>query len=320
MSLLEVQNLSKTYGTRKSVDNISFSLNAGEIVGFLGPNGAGKTTTMRMIAGLIRPTSGSVNLLGSTVPGNTLRDMGAMIEEPSFYPYLSGRENLDYAAGMHGGISRGRVTEVLEMVGLTARATDRVFKYSQGMRQRLGLARALLPSPKLLMLDEPANGLDPEGIAELRNIIGHFGEQGIGVLVSSHILSEVERFAPRILIINKGQLLRDSSIHASVTNTEAELTYRIETEQAVQALEILKRETWVSRADLLPTGVRVVIPRSGAYRLAPLLVQGGINLTELAKESETSHAGDLEKLYLEVVGAQAQAQNGQAQNGSGINA
>ena len=314
MSLLEVQNLSKTYGSRKSVDNISFSLNAGEIVGFLGPNGAGKTTTMRMIAGLIRPTSGNVNLLGKSVPGNTLREMGAMIEEPSFYPYLSGRENLDYAAGMHGGISSGRVTQVLEMVGLTARATDRVFKYSQGMRQRLGLARALLPSPKLLMLDEPANGLDPEGIAELRNIIGNFGEQGIGVLVSSHILSEVERFAPRILIINKGQLLRDSSIHASVsTNTEAELTYRIETEQAVQALEILKRETWVTRADLLPTGVRVIIPRSGAYRLAPLLVQAGINLTELAKENETSHAGDLEKLYLEVVGAQVQ-------NGSGINA
>jgi ABC-2 type transport system ATP-binding protein len=313
MSLLEVQNLSKTYGTRKSVDNISFWLNAGEVVGFLGPNGAGKTTTMRMIAGLIRPTSGNVNLLGKSVPGATLREMGAMIEEPSFYPYLSGRENLAYAAGMHGGISSTRISEVLEMVGLTARATDRVFKYSQGMRQRLGLARALLPSPKLLMLDEPANGLDPEGIAELREIIKTFGEQGISVLVSSHILSEVERFAPRILIINKGQLLRDSSLHTSTTssNTEAELTYRIETEQGVQALELLKRESWVTRADLLPTGVRVVIPRSGAYRLAPLLVQAGISLTELSKESETSHAGDLEKLYLEVVGAQAQAnQNG----------
>ena len=316
MSLLEVQNLSKTYGTRKSVDNISFSLEAGEVVGFLGPNGAGKTTTMRMIAGLIRPTSGNVNLLGKSVPGVTLREMGAMIEEPSFYPYLSGRENLAYAAGMHGGISSNRVSEVLEMVGLTARATDRVFKYSQGMRQRLGLARALLPSPKLLMLDEPANGLDPEGIAELREIIKHFGDQGISVLVSSHILGEVERFAPRILIINKGQLLRDTKIHevSSNTNTEAELTYRIETEQGVQALEILKRETWVSRADLLPTGVRVVIPRSGAYRLAPLLVQAGINLTELSKEGETTHAGDLERLYLEVVGAQAQLQTNQ--NGS----
>ena len=316
MSLLEVQNLSKTYGIRKSVDNISFSLQPGEVVGFLGPNGAGKTTTMRMIAGLIRPTSGNVNLLGKSVPGVTLREMGAMIEEPSFYPYLSGRENLAYAAGMHGGISSNRVSEVLEMVGLTARATDRVFKYSQGMRQRLGLARALLPSPKLLMLDEPANGLDPEGIAELREIIKHFGDQGISVLVSSHILGEVERFAPRILIINKGQLLRDTKIHevSSNTNTEAELTYRIETEQGVQALEILKRETWVSRADLLPTGVRVVIPRSGAYRLAPLLVQAGINLTELSKEGETTHAGDLERLYLEVVGAQAQLQTNQ--NGS----
>ena len=315
MSLLEVQNLSKTYGTRKSVDNISFSLEAGEVVGFLGPNGAGKTTTMRMIAGLIRPTSGNVNLLGKSVPGVTLREMGAMIEEPSFYPYLSGRENLAYAAGMHGGISSTRVSEVLEMVGLTARATDRVFKYSQGMRQRLGLARALLPRPKLLMLDEPANGLDPEGIAELREIIKTFGEQGISVLVSSHILSEVERFAPRILIINKGQLLRDTKIHEvssnQTSNLEAELTYRIETEQGVQALEILKRETWVTRAELLPNGVRVVIPRSGAYRLAPLLVQAGISLTELSKEGETSHAGDLEKLYLEVVGAQTQAnQNG----------
>jgi ABC-2 type transport system ATP-binding protein len=241
MSLLEVQSLSKTYGTRKSVDNISFSLEAGEVVGFLGPNGAGKTTTMRMIAGLIRPTAGKVNLLGKSVPGPSLREMGAMIEEPSFYPYLSGRENLTYAAGMHGGISSNRVNEVLEMVGLTTRASDRVFKYSQGMRQRIGLARALLPSPKLLMLDEPANGLDPEGIAELREIIKSFGDQGISVLVSSHILSEVERFAPRILIINKGQLLRDTKIHevssVPTSGSEAELTYRIETDGGVQALD-----------------------------------------------------------------------------------
>ncbi len=307
MTVLEVSGLSKKYGARSAVDGISFKLDPGEVVGFLGPNGAGKTTTMRMIAGLISPSSGSVSVLGQKVPGNALRQMGAMIEEPSFYPYLSGKDNLRYAAKMHGAIPEKRITEVLELTGLVGRASDRVFKYSQGMRQRLGLARALLPSPKLLLLDEPANGLDPEGIAELREIVKHFGSQGITTLVSSHILSEVEKFAPRILIINKGKLLRDGSL-GGVTRaiTEADVVYRLETTEAPRALEVLRREPWISASEAVPDGLQLRVPRAGAYRLAPLLVQNGIPFTQLMRE-DTQHAGDLESLYLQVIGDQGNA-------------
>jgi ABC-2 type transport system ATP-binding protein len=307
MNVLEVAGLSKKYGLRNAVDGVSFKMESGEVVGFLGPNGAGKTTTMRMIAGLISPSGGSVSVLGQKVPGRSLRDMGAMIEEPSFYPYLSGKDNLRYAAKMHGNISEKRITEVLELTGLVGRSSDRVFKYSQGMRQRLGLARALLPSPKLLLLDEPANGLDPEGIAELREVVRHFGSQGIGVLVSSHILSEVEKFAPRILIINKGKLLRDGAL-GGVTEavSEAETVYRLETTEAGRALEILRREPWITASEIVPDGVQLKLPRAGAYRLAPLLVQSGIPFTQLTRENG-AHAGDLEQLYLQVIGDQGNA-------------
>jgi ABC-2 type transport system ATP-binding protein len=307
-AVLEVTNLSKRYGARNAVDGVSFTLQSGEVVGFLGPNGAGKTTTMRMIAGLIHPTAGAVKVLGGSVPGGTLRDMGAMIEEPSFYPYLSGRDNLRYAAQMHGGILSKRIDEVLELTGLVARAKDRVFKYSQGMRQRLGLARALLPSPKLLLLDEPANGLDPEGIAELREVVKHFGTQGITTLVSSHILSEVEKFAPRVLIINKGKLLRDGPLSMVTQAVEgSETVYRLETTESVRALEILRREPWITATAPVPDGVQLRVPRSGAYRLAPLLVTNGVPFTQLMREDAGAHSGDLEQLYLEVIGDQGNA-------------
>ncbi len=311
MTILEVNNLSKKYGTRAAVDDVSFKLEAGEVVGFLGPNGAGKTTTMRMIAGLIKPSSGAVSLMGEAVPGKTLRNMGAMIEEPSFYPYLSGRDNLRYAAKLHGNIAEDRISNVLELTGMTARASDRVAKYSQGMRQRLGLARALLPNPKLLMLDEPANGLDPEGIAELRDVIRTFGQQGITVFVSSHILSEVEKFAPRVMIINKGKLLRDGrfeTANAATPNADTEAAYHLETSEPQKAIEILRREPWLLNLEAVSDGVKLRLPRAGAYRLAPLLVQNGVPFTQLARlETGSAHGGDLEQLYLDVIGDQGNA-------------
>jgi ABC-2 type transport system ATP-binding protein len=308
--VLEVSNLSKKYGSRAAVDDVSFRLSQGEVVGFLGPNGAGKTTTMRMIAGLIAPTSGSVKLLEKAVPGSSLKHMGAMIEEPSFYPYLSGRDNLRYAAKLHGNIADKRIEETLELTGMKARASDRVAKYSQGMRQRLGLARALLSSPKLLMLDEPANGLDPEGIAELREVIKSFGEQGITVFVSSHILSEVEKFAPRVLIINKGKLLRDGTtqgLAAPTAATGADVAYFLETADPQKALEVLRREPSVYNLELRPNGVGLRLPQAAAYRLAPLLVQGGVMFTELSRQQSAAASSDLESLYLEVIGDQGNA-------------
>jgi ABC-2 type transport system ATP-binding protein len=308
--VLEVSNLSKKYGTRAAVDDVSFRLSSGEVVGFLGPNGAGKTTTMRMIAGLIAPSSGSVKLLEQPVPGSSLKHMGAMIEEPSFYPYLSGRDNLRYAAKLHGNISEKRIDETLELTGMKARASDRVAKYSQGMRQRLGLARALLSNPKLLMLDEPANGLDPEGIAELREVIKHFGEQGITVFVSSHILAEVEKFAPRVLIINKGKLLRDGvtqGLSSAPATDGADAGYFLETTDPQKALDILRREPYVYDLVLRPNGLGLKLPRAAAYRLAPLLVQGGVMFTELSRQQAVAGSSDLESLYLEVIGDQGNA-------------
>jgi ABC-2 type transport system ATP-binding protein len=303
VSVIEINSLSKHYGARKAVDNINFKLEPGEIVGFLGPNGAGKTTTMRMICGLIRPTSGNVRVLDQTVPSASLRQLGAMIEEPSFYPYLSGHDNLSYAAGMHGGIPEKRIAEVLELVGLKTRAKDRVHKYSQGMRQRLGLARALLPNPKVLILDEPANGLDPEGVAELRDTIIRFGDTGLTVLVSSHILAEVEKFARRVLIIDKGKLLADGPVGDLFHRINAaDTAYRLETSEPARALEVLKREPWVLRAEALENDarntVRVVMPQAAAYRLAPLLVQSNIPILEMRRDAPQQ---DLEDAYLEIV-------------------
>ena len=306
--MIDIGGLSKRYGSRKAVDNISFKLEPGEIVGFLGPNGAGKTTTMRMIVGLIKPTSGTVRVLDQAVPGASLRQLGAMIEEPSFYPYLSGQDNLSYAAGMHGGIPDKRISDVLDLVKLTARARDRVHKYSQGMRQRLGLARALLPNPKVLILDEPANGLDPEGVAELRDTIIRFGETGLTVLVSSHILAEVEKFARRVLIIDKGKLLADGPVGDLFHRIDtADTAYRLETSETVRALEVLRREPWVIRAEALESAtntVRIVMPQAAAYRLAPLLVQSNIPILEMRRDAPQQ---DLEDAYLEIVKASQSA-------------
>ncbi len=296
---LDVRTLSKRYGSRRAVDDISFRLSAGEIVGFLGPNGAGKTTTMRMICGLIRPSAGSVEVLGQRVPGSSLRELGAMIEEPSFYPYLSGRDNLMYAAGMHGGIPSSRIDEVLKLVGLQGRAKDAVRKYSQGMRQRLGLARALLPEPKVILLDEPTNGLDPEGVAELREVIRELGARGLTVLVSSHILGEVQKTVDRVLIIDAGKILADGPISSLFDSMDAaNVTYRLETSEPARALEVLRREPWVTNSEQRGEMIQMVIPRAAAYRLAPLLVQSGVTFTELVRDAEGQ---DLEDLYLRVV-------------------
>ena len=299
MSVLELENVSKRYGQRRAVDGASFKLEPGEVVGFLGPNGAGKTTTMRMISGLIRPSEGRVAVLGQPVPGPSLRQMGAMIEEPSFYPYLSGLENLQYAARLHGGIAKSRIAEVLEFVGLTNRQRDAVRKYSQGMRQRLGIARALLPSPKLVLLDEPANGLDPEGVAELRDVIRSFGEQGLTLLVSSHILAEVQKFADRVLIIDGGKILADGPLRDLFHQMDAANTaYSLDTTEPARALETLRREPWVVSAEAKLDGVHVVLAKAAAYRLAPLLVAANVPVLELRRADGTQN---LEELYLEVV-------------------
>jgi ABC-2 type transport system ATP-binding protein len=200
--------LTKDYGSRRAVDGLTIEVPVGVVAGFVGPNGAGKTTTIRMLLGLIDPTAGTAEVLGvpTTRPAQYLRQVGALIEGPAFYPTLSGRRNLDALAAL-GGFAPKRVAEVLELVRLADRAGDQYRNYSLGMKQRLGIAAALLGEPRLLILDEPANGLDPAGIIEVRELLAALAADGVTVFVSSHLLSEVQHVAGWLVMLKEGRLL-----------------------------------------------------------------------------------------------------------------
>jgi ABC-type multidrug transport system ATPase subunit len=212
-TIVETHSLTKRYGSGVlAVNSVDMSVRRGEVYGFLGPNGAGKTTTLRMLVGLIRPTSGAATVAGHT-PGSPagLARIGALIESPGFYPYLSGRENLKVVADM-ASVSSMRVDEVLDMVELTSRAGRKFGTYSTGMKQRLGVAGALLKDPELLILDEPSNGLDPQGMAEMRKLIKEIGQGDRTVLLSSHLLGEVEQICDRVGVISNGKLVTQSTV------------------------------------------------------------------------------------------------------------
>jgi ABC-2 type transport system ATP-binding protein len=205
---LSVTGLTKRYGDRNAVDNLSIELPAGVVAGFVGPNGAGKTTTMAMLLGLVRPTTGTGTVLGASIedPATYLPRVGALIESPAFYPSLTGAENLRVFATI-GAQDTARIPELLETVGLDGRGDDRYRSYSLGMKQRLGIAAALLGDPDLLILDEPANGLDPQGVREMRSLIGRLAGTGRTVLVSSHDLSELEQVCDWLVLIDTGRAL-----------------------------------------------------------------------------------------------------------------
>jgi ABC-2 type transport system ATP-binding protein len=208
--VLEVESLTKRFGKHAAVNELSFSVNEGYIFGFLGPIGAGKSTTMYMMAGLVRPTSGNIRVFGHphTHVESVRTRMGTMIEIPAFYEYLSGRKNLQVLATIQGGVPKTRVDEVLDLVGLLDRGKDRVREYSHGMKQRLGIAQALLHRPSLLLLDEPTNGLDPEGSAQVWDLLRRLvAEERMTIFISSHLLHEVEEWCNRIAVINQGILV-----------------------------------------------------------------------------------------------------------------
>lgn len=210
-TILEIEGISKTFpGNFKAVQNLSMKVEEGEVCGFLGPNGAGKTTTIRMILGLIKPDEGNVFIDGYSIKENklkALKKVGALVEGPAFYEYLSGRDNLKVFATYSGDVSKSRIDDVLDMVRLGDRGKDKVRHYSYGMKQRLGIAQALLSQPRLVILDEPTNGLDPYGIQEIRLLIKRLSKEGgVTILFSSHILAEVEQICDKVVIIDKGEL------------------------------------------------------------------------------------------------------------------
>ncbi|TDM13305.1 ABC transporter ATP-binding protein [Macrococcus lamae] len=221
---LEVNDLKKTIGKRQIINGLGFQVKKGEVFGFLGPNGAGKTTTIRMIVGLTTPTSGDIRVLGMNVAterAEAMKKIGAIVENPELYPFLSGLENLKQYARMQQGITTEDINRVVKLVGLENRIKDKVKKYSLGMRQRLGLAQALLHKPEVLILDEPTNGLDPAGIREIRDYIRRLAkEEGMSVIVSSHLLAEMELMCDRFGIIKNGRMIRVEDVKTSTTDKD----------------------------------------------------------------------------------------------------
>ncbi len=253
---IETHGLSKHFGQRKAVDGLTISVPGGAITGFVGPNGAGKTTTIRLLLGLIRPSAGSATVLGQAIshPRAYLPRVGALTESPAFYPSLSGRKNLEVLAQL-GGHPRSRIGQVLEIVGLSDRAKDQVGKYSLGMKQRLGVAMALLPDPDLLILDEPANGLDPLGIIEMRDLLRSLRDQGKTIFLSSHLLGELEQVADWLVMLNQGKAVFNGPAR-DLVDGRGELI--VTAEEATQ-LELVAR--------IAVTAGYTVTPENGSLRI-----------------------------------------------------
>ena len=235
---VEINHLNKTIGKKKIIKDLSLNIKKGEVFGLLGPNGAGKTTTIRMIVGLIEITAGSVKICGHDVKTNhkeALENVGAIVENPEMYPFLSGLENLKYFSRMHKDISTEKIEEIVKFVNLEGRIKDKVKTYSLGMRQRLGIAQSLLNNPKVLILDEPTNGLDPAGIKELRQYIQTLAhEKGVTVIVSSHLLSEIELMCDRVAIIKEGELIAIENLKEK--NEDKYYQFRVTTSDKAQEL------------------------------------------------------------------------------------
>jgi len=293
---VETRGLTKRYGSRiTAVRELDLTVERGEVYGFLGPNGAGKTTTLRMLLGLIRPTSGEARVLDEE-PGSPagLEKIGALVESPAFYPYLSGRDNLRVMA-RYSGAPRSRIAEVLDQVELSGRAKDKFKKYSLGMKQRLGVAAALLKDPELLILDEPTNGLDPKGMADMRGLIRRLGKGDRTVLLSSHLLGEVEQICDRIGVINKGSLVAEGSI-AELRGRQGLL---VRAEPVEEAARIAERLTGVEEVEVSDGALRLATDPDRAPEINAKLVSAGLRVSELHPAEQS-----LEELFLELTGGE----------------
>ncbi len=307
---LATRGLRKRYGPRVALAGLDLSVPAGVVYGFLGPNGAGKTTTMRLLTGLIHPDAGTIELLGRSFgrgDRKRLFDVGALVESPAFYPYLSGRANLRSLAANGAPTPNSRVEEVLELVGLKERGNDKVANYSLGMKQRLGIAGALLSDPKLLLLDEPANGLDPAGIVAMRDTLRNLASTGKTVFISSHLLSEVSQLADVIGIIAAGKLVREGPIE-TLLSAEGRVRVRVQPDEIGRATAALAPLGVAARADGADDGrpagpaneagwLVVPIEASRAAEVNRALATAGIFASGLESGS------DLESLFLELTAA-----------------
>jgi ABC-2 type transport system ATP-binding protein len=287
--VIETEALTKRYGDTAAVDTLALRVRRGEVYGFLGPNGAGKTTTLRMLLGLVRPSAGRATVLGAPA-GERLAGIGAMVEAPAFYPYLSGRDNLRVLAG-HAGVHPDRIRPVLEEVHLLDRAGDRVSGYSLGMKQRLGVAAALLKDPELLILDEPTNGLDPAGMAEMRSLIRTLGQGERTVVLSSHLMGEVEQISDRVGVIRAGRLVAEGT----VDELRGRAGLRVRARPLEQARTLLAAHPGVESVARADGALSVTADPGLAPDLNRALVTAGVAVSELTTEQSS-----LEDVFFEL--------------------
>jgi ABC-2 type transport system ATP-binding protein len=295
--ILRTTGLTKRFGSLVAVNNLNLELRRGEVFGFLGPNGAGKSTTVGMILGLVAPSTGRIELFGKKLDGNSwplLRRVGAIIEEPAFYPYLSGRDNLEVLSRSIGGVAKNKIDEVLKRVNLFERAKDRYSNYSMGMKQRLGIASTLLRDPELIILDEPTSGLDPAGTIEVRDLIPELANENRAVFLCSHLLHEVELVCNRVMIIKQGVMIADSTVRELVTQGQQ---LKIRVTDPIQASEVLRGLPWIKSVKIEDGYLIVDAPKDSAARINQALAEHSIFASELVNQTVS-----LEDVFLQLTG------------------
>lgn len=308
LPVLSVNNLTKVYGSKKVVNSINLSLFPGQIYGFVGPNGAGKSTTLKMITGLVPPTDGSVRICGFSIEKNFKRaisNIGAVVEMPQLYPYLSGLKNLQLMAKFYGKSATKRINDIVKLVGMENRIKDKFGTYSLGMKQRLGIAQALLNKPKLLILDEPTNGLDPNGIIEIRNILRALAEkEKMSIIISSHNLAELELICDSIGIIHDGKIINQKSMH--------EIKQLVDENQRVQLLcnyphysaLLLKEEYKLNNVKIVGNSIILPLKDKDLATVISFLMSKKIKIFGINKMEKS-----LEELYLEILNSSRPSSN-----------
>ena len=294
--VIEIRGLTKRFGRVRAVEGLDLSVPHGSLFGFLGPNGAGKSTTIRALTGLIRPTSGEVLVLGVPVEDRlTLgRRVGALVEEPSFYPYLTAWQNLSLLTSLSGGCSQDDIAEVLETVDLSGAVDRPVGGFSHGMRQRLGIAQALLPRPELLILDEPASGLDPQGLADVRNLLRRLHDEGLTIFLSSHLLAEVELTCTHVAVVARGQVVAQGEVGGMLEGAKPKVRFVVDDPDL--ALNVLGRVPWV-KAELVEAGmIEASADAFDSAELNEVLVREGVRVHEVTPMRRT-----LESFYMDAM-------------------
>lgn len=306
--VVETHALTKRYKSILAVDALSIQVPRGGVFGLLGPNGSGKTTTMSLLLGLVSPTSGTFRLLGRDTKSGlqeALYDVGAIAESPAFYPYLSGSANLRYFQGIIGRGDSRDIERLLEMVGLSSRAKSKFSTYSQGMKQRLSIAYALLGDPHLLFLDEPTNGLDPAGMAEVRELIRRLSAEGHTVLLSSHLLHEVEQVCDRVAIMSRGRLIAQGAMRDLLRRRRA---VRLSTTDDARAASIVSALPWVTAVTTENGYLMAESPPERSWELTKTLAEHGVAVKEMAPVEDS-----LERYFLEVTGDDSPSMRERAQ-------